>query len=133
MTDLAAVKLLYLKPTTMSSLVAFWLTSCLIVTSAWPLDEVRGMNLFSALRNGHPLLSFTTTTTTLTETYITTQWLPSIVCAKLVNVTGPCKQFFQESPEGRIAHMEEPAVLTFDEETEEADSFMQFNPTMTLK
>lgn len=138
LTGLAAVKprvflSCTLTPTTMSSLVAFWLASYLIVTTAWPLEQVPGVNLFSALRNGHSLLSFTTKTSTLTETYVTTQWLPSVVCAKLVNVTGTCKQHFQDSPEGRIAQMEEPVVLTFDDETEEADSFAQFNPTMTLK
>lgn len=103
------------------------------MVTAWPLEEhqeIRGLNLLTGLRVGHPIFSFSRTTTTLTETYVTTKWLPSVVCAKLVNVTGSCKQ---ESQQGRIVDIEEPVVMTFDDDTDEADALMQINPTMTLK
>ena len=110
----------------------FWLAVCLMVTaSAWPLDEeVRGVNLLSALRVGHPRLSFTRSTSIVTETYISTVLLPSAVCARFVNITGPCRRFSQE---GRVIQMEEPVVLTFDEDMDDADALTHFNPTMTLK
>lgn len=110
--------------------LALWLIALSSVATALPVEEVRGINLLSAIRVGHPRLSFTRTTTTFTQTYISTQWLPSVVCARLVNITGPCRRF---SPEGRLAEMEEPVVMTFDEDMNEADDLMHFNPTMTLK
>jgi hypothetical protein len=56
---------------------------------AIPVEETQGVNLLSALKMGHPLLSFKKETSTLTKTVVSTQWLPSVICAKLVNVTGP--------------------------------------------
>jgi len=76
----------------MASLVTFWLTGFLVLIGenlAIPVEETQGVNLLGALKRGYPLLSFTTTTSTVTQTEVTTQWLPSVMCAKLVNVTGP--------------------------------------------
>jgi hypothetical protein len=75
-----------------ASYVIFWLTSFLVLIGerlAIPVEETQGVNLLSALKMGHPLLTFKRETSTLTETQVTTQWLPSVTCAKLVNVTGP--------------------------------------------
>lgn len=98
---------------------------------ALPVEETtEGVNLLKALRVGHPLFSYSRETTTLTQTYITTQWLPSVVCARLVNVTGPCKTRIRL--DGQVPDIEEPVVLTFDDDMDEADALL-VAPTKTLK
>jgi hypothetical protein len=75
----------------MASLVTLWLTSFLVLIGenlAIPVEEPHGVDLLSALKRGNPLMSFTTKTSTVTRTEVTTHWLPSVICAKLVNVTG---------------------------------------------
>lgn len=75
----------------MTSVFALWLTCFLVLIGenlAVPIEETKGMDL-SAPRRNFPLFSYTTQTSTLTQTQLTTQWLPSVVCARLVNVTGP--------------------------------------------
>ena len=121
----------------MTSLVLFSLVSCLVLLGenlALPVEETtEGMNLLTALRVGHPLLRFSREVSTLTQTYITTQWLPSVICARLVNITGPCKtQMMPFSLGQHIPDIEEPVVLTFDDDMDEADSLM-VAPTKTLK
>ncbi|KAK4026870.1 hypothetical protein OUZ56_015896 [Daphnia magna] len=121
----------------MTSLLALTLTCFLVLAGeslAVPVDQTQGVNLLSALRMNFPLFSYTTQTSTLTETRVTTQWLPSVVCARLVNVTGPCRlQPRGQDDNGRIFQMEQPEVLTFDDEMGEADALVQLQPTVTLK
>ncbi|EFX74406.1 hypothetical protein DAPPUDRAFT_251941 [Daphnia pulex] len=101
---------------------------------AIPVEEPHGVDLLSALKRGNPLMSFTTKTSTVTRIELTTHWLPSVICAKLVNVTGQCRLQPQGNAEdGRIYQMEQPEVLTFDDDMDEADALVQLQPTITLK
>ena len=76
-------------------------------------------NLLAALRQGHPLIrSGVTQVTTTTETVVVTRAFPSTLCAKLVNVTGSCATL-------RGGVMEQPVVLTFEDDMDEADELMK--------
>lgn len=105
--------------------VVYLLVSCLAWSASAEEPNTPGVNLMEALRIGHPLIKFTKSTTTVTQTQRVTEWIASVLCAKLVNVTGPC---FQR----RGIFVEEPVVLTFDDDID-ADPLMMLKPTKTLR
>lgn len=105
------------------------MASCRMV-SAGPVQETlkEGANLLAALRHGNPLIrSVTTRTSTTTETVVVTRAFPFTLCAKLVNVTGSC-----QTMRGGVS--EQPVVLTFEDDMDEADELMKgFDPSKVLR
>lgn len=110
------------------SLCCFLLSSASICSSTDPVAEAKGsVNLLAAIRRGHPLIRHQTKkTSTVTDTVLSTVSQTSI-CAKLVNVTGPCRTL-----KGR-SEVEEPVVLTFDDDMDDFDSVLRIHPTKTQR
>ena len=78
----------------------------------------------AALRDGHSRLLPVTSYSTLTKTVVSTSHV-STVCARLFNVTGACGTL------GGVA--QQPIILTFDEDIDNIDNDLLFQPTKTVR